>query len=182
MNAVAGSCALESEFFDGAGELRQQLERALAIGNGCGALGEVALDGAYRFLMATADRVFAHDLVLRFLARLRKWSKEALGTTHVSTPQIHVYLNGCRRELAPDRAPAQWHYLYSLTRGDSASIRLLSEDTPKWLPMIAGRVAKAELNFNQLLVHDTHQAYAVDGPRVAIKPLEGAILLHGYMW
>lgn len=152
--------------------------------SGSGLLRHVDSPHAYTFLLATADQIFTHDLTLAFLNRLRQWGKEKFGARHVSTPQIHIYLDGCRRELAPDAVPTQWHYLYSLTRNEAASVRLLEETGSKKVRFGLGltRVANFRLGFNQFFVHETRQAYALDEPQRAGKPLEGAILLHGYLW
>jgi hypothetical protein len=184
-NAVAEICLREADFFQRADTLWQQLERALTVeaASSNGRLREIHAAGQYTYLMATADQVFTHDVVLAFLGRLRRWAKESLDAQHASTPQIHVYQDGCRRALSPDAAPTRWHYLYSLTRGEPASIRLLEPNGQrKWFGIVLSRLANLPLGFNQLLVHETSQAYAINAPRRARKPLEGAILLHGYLW
>jgi hypothetical protein len=134
--------------------------------------------------LATADQVFSHDLVLAFLASLRRCGKEKFDARYASTPQIHAYVEGCRRELAADSTPARWHYLYSLTRSQDARVQLLSENDLQWFGIALGRVANIQLHFNQLLVHATLQAYALEGPIpvAATSPLQGLILLHGYLW
>ncbi len=163
--------------------MRQQLEQALSA-DGSGHLIPVDSVGACRFLLATADHIFTHDLVLAFLNGLRRWARENVEAQHASTPQIHVYVEGCRRDLAPDAIQARWHYLYSLTRGEAASIRLLGKDNLRkkrfWIAL--SRINNVQLRFNQLLVHETRQAYGLDCRNHATKPLDGAILLHGYLW
>ncbi|MGH9325727.1 MAG: hypothetical protein ACRD2B_03430 [Terriglobia bacterium] len=115
---------------------------------------------------------------------LRHWAKEKLDARHASTPQVHFYVSGCRRELAPDRAPARWHYLYSLTRSELPRIRLLEEtDIERGRFGISfRRVVNFQLPFNHLLAHETRQAYGLGRPQRTTNPLEGVILLHGYLW
>lgn len=107
----------------------EQLGRALAADgeNGSAVLMHAQSATAYDFLMATADRIFSYDLALEFLKRLREWGKEKLDTQHASTPQVHIYHARHHRDLAPDAVRTQWHYLYSLTRGGAASVRLADE-------------------------------------------------------
>lgn len=181
--AAIGNVFLEAEFFDRADTLWEQLEKTLgqAASNGSGFLRQVSSAGAYAFLLATADQIFAQDSVLAFLNRMRRWGEERLGALHASTPQIHIYVDGCHRELAPDAIRTRWHYLYSLTRSEAASVRLLGDDglREKRFGIALSRVTRFQLPFNQ---HETSQAYAIDAPKRTMEPLEGAILLHGYLW
>lgn len=103
---------------------------------------------------------------------------------HVSTPQIQVYLDRGRRELAPDSVPARWHYLYSLTSAQAPNLQILAESvSPKtWFGVTIGRMISVRLGFNRLLVHDARQSYALSGPKHAKEPLNAMILLHGYLW
>ncbi|MGA3323638.1 MAG: hypothetical protein ABSF45_04140 [Terriglobia bacterium] len=178
-------CFTQADFFQRADTLWQQLERGLTVeaAGSPSPLREICAAGQYTYLMATADQVFTHDVMLAFLSRLRRWAKERLDARHASTPQIHIYRDGCARALSPDAVPTRWHYLYSLTRGEPASIRLLEPNGQRrWFGIVLSRIANLPLGFNQLLVHETCQAYELNAPTRARKPLEGAILLHGYLW
>lgn len=193
-SAPAHDHLLESEFFSRADTLWEQLQHALMARTENGSenssenafrpLTQVRSDRAYNFLLATAERVFTHELVRGFLNSLRQWGKEKLDASHVSTPQVHVYVKGCHRDLVPDAVRTQWHYLYSLTRSGTPSVRLLGEDGLEkkrfWIALSS--ITNVQLRFNQLLVHETCQAYGLEGPRRATEPLDGAILLHGYLW
>lgn len=183
-DAIAGDPLLEQGFFDRADTLWEQFSHTLSTGeksNG-GTLRQVASPDNYTFLLATADQVFTHDLVLGFLHRLRAWGKQKLGARHASTPQIHVYVNGCLRRLAPDATQARWHYLYSLSHSETFGIRLVIGDGGKRLGIALRHIARFHLPFNQLLVHQAQMAYALDGPKRTKNPLESTILLHGYLW
>lgn len=182
---AAGNCFVESEFFDRAEILWEQIGRSVTGGESESShLRRVGSSSAYTLLLATADQVFTQDLTLAFLNRIRRWGRETLGARHASTPQVHIYVEGCRRALAPDAPRTRRHYLYSLTRSETAIVRLLEEDgfQKKWFRISVNRVANFQLRFNQFLVHETHQAYAIEGPQRAALPLEGMILLHGYLW
>jgi hypothetical protein len=184
-DAVAGNCSLQADFFDRADTLWEQFASALSASEkGAGPLRQAGSSGTCNFLLATADQVFSHELTLAFLNRLRQWAKEKLDARHASTPQVHVYVSGCRRELAPDAIPAHWHYLYSLTRSKPPRVRLLEEGgfEKGRFGIALGRVASFQLPFNHLLAHETRLAYGLDGPKRATNPAEGAILLHGYLW
>ncbi len=184
-SALVKDCFLERNFFKDADALWAQLESTLTVArNGSGPLTRVEVPGAYTFLMTTPDRVFKQDLVLSFLNDLRQWGKEKVGARHASTPQIHVYIDRCQHELARDATRARWHYLYSLARNKAAIVRLLAEGSvrKKTFPISLNRVTNFQLQFNQFLVHETCQAYALQGPRRTTQPLEGAILFHGYLW
>lgn len=182
---AARSHYLEKDFFNDADDLRAQVEKACGgnSANGDGPLNRVNSGKAYSFFMATAERVFSHALVLSFLSRLRGWAMENLNARHVSTPQIHVYLNGCAREMARDATPANYHYLYSVTRAGPARLHILGGGEGKtWLGIGVSHLASVQLGFNNLLVHPTDLAYAVEEPREAKSALEGAVLFHGYIW
>lgn len=183
---VAAGRYLETGFFERADDMWEQLGRALATDgqNDPATLTHVQSATAYDFLMATADRVFSHDLALAFLKRLREWGKEKLDTRHASTPQVHIYHARLHRDLAPDGVRTQWHYLYSLTRGGAASVRFAGDNgvRKQRFGVSFGRITTFQLTFNQLLAHETCQAYALQGPKRALNPLDGAIVLHGYLW
>lgn len=176
----------EREFFQHGDILRKQLERSLEPQGerSLGPLKQLCCGASSSFLLATADQVFTHDIVLEFLNSLRRWAKEELDAHHVSTPQIQVYLDSNRRELVPDSVPARWHYLYSLTSVQTPNLQILTEDaSPKtWFGISIGRMISVRLGFNHLLVHEARQPYMLRGPKHAKEPLKGVILLHGYLW
>lgn len=187
MNAIAlaESYITEADFFQKADAFWEQLEKGLVVesANYPSPLQQICEADRYSYLMATADQLFTQEVTLAFLGRLRRWAKDSLGARHASTPQIHLYHDGCHRALAPDASPTRWHYLYSLTRGRSPAIRLLETNGQrKWFGIILSQIANLQLGFNQLLVHGTNQAYGLDVPSGAATPLEGAVLLHGYLW
>jgi len=185
-NAADPSHFLEANFFEGADALRAQIEQACrdGLGDDMGPLSRVEAGHAYSFLMVTADRVFSHAAVVSFLTRLRGWGMENLGTRHASTPQIHVYLEGCVRAMAPDASSVGHHYLYSLTRAEPAPLHLLGGGGRRrtWLRVGVGRLAEIRLGFNNLLVHRTDLAYAVKGLRGAKSAVGASVFLHGYIW
>ncbi len=185
-DAAVETLLLETAFFEKADELWEQLGRALPSSreNELEPFREIESHVAYRSLLATAEQVFARDVVLALLSRVRRWGKETLDATHVSTPQIHLFIDGCHRELAPDGVPVRWHYLLSLTRGEAPAIRLLTDATRQKRPFrfAFNQITHVRLAFNQLLVHDTREAYAIDAPKRAVSPLDGPVLLHGYLW
>lgn len=181
MNArLAEDVFLESEFFDRAEHMREQLTAALGPAED-GILKQVSSPGAYSFLLAAAAQVFTQDLVFAFLNRLRRWATEKLSTHHVSTPQIHVYGAAHHRRLAPDAAQARWHYLFSLSR-PPARVQLLGRTQmgSTRFGILLNSVSRIELASNHLLVHETSEAYAI--PERAARSTESAILLHGYLW
>jgi len=177
---------LEMDFFDGADGLRTQFEKACAAGsrNEMGPLSRVEAGKAYSFLTTTAEQVFSHALVFSFLNRLRGWGMEKIGACHTSTPQVHVYAQGCARAMAPDATPASHHYVYSLAREVPAQIQILATDGSRknWLGIGVNRLSSVRLGFNSLLVHRADLAYAVQRPR-EVKSIPGAaVFLHGYIW
>src|SRR5207253_538718 len=72
-------------------------------------------EDAYQFLTASAERCFSEDVVADIIGTLEQWGNAALGTTHVSTPQVRVYVRGCSRKLYRDNVAAPWHFMLSLT-------------------------------------------------------------------
>ncbi|MGH9469845.1 MAG: hypothetical protein ACRD1N_05815 [Terriglobia bacterium] len=183
---LARNTFLEPAFFDRAEILWKQLEGTLGPNAEAGSnlLRRVASESRYAFLLATAEQVFTQDLALGFLNHIRRWARDNLGVHHVSTPQVHIYVARCGREMAPDATPASWHYLYSLARGEAPNVRLLREDKPqsRRFGITLSPIDRFQLGFNHLLVHQSRQAYALDIPKRKLKPLEGAVLLHGYLW
>jgi hypothetical protein len=141
----------------------------------------------YQFLTATAERIFSGEVLEEFLRWMREWAGRTLNATFVSTPQVRVYINGCFRSLVRDSSPAGWHWMLSLGRNSSlrsGRIKLLVGDATedsRGKGMRIDQILNLELNFNEFLVHRTNSEYGIELPRCDMNPLEGAILLDGYL-
>ena len=181
---------VQSNFFEHAGVLRQQLERvvtqSLEISDGLTPFVYAFSPDAYQFLTATAERIFSRELLDQFLATLRTWAMASVGASFVTTPQIRVYINGCGRALLRDSTDAQWHWMLSLSPQNrkNGEIRILPETSSLGRPdsLSFDRLLNTNMQFNELLVHPTTSAYAVGTTKGSMHPLEGSVLLDGYLW
>lgn len=142
--------------------------------------------GHYAFLTASADRLFSSEAMDDLMLSLRKWSREEVGAAHVSTPQVRVFINGCRRGLFCDATEAEWHWLLPLTpaaRKGAGRIqlghRIAQGDGAR---LLIERTFSFEPEFNQLLVHAANDPYGVELGKPAASPLEAFVFLDGYMW
>lgn len=175
-----------------AGALRSQFEGQISSASTASAgltpFGFAFIENRYQFLTASAERLFSQDLLEDFVERLRTWAETAVGTSHVSTPQTRVYLGGCSRKLLRDDVTAPWHYLLSLSRtGPRQRCGLVNVLTPSNVDgttenVIVNRAVRTKMTFNQLVVHDTRCAYAVDPVNNSANVLDGVVLLDGYLW
>jgi hypothetical protein len=188
--AVSAEFLLERDFYARAdalwAEFEKQLSGSLDANDGMTPLMYAFGRDAYQFLSGSAERLFSHGLLQGLIERLEQWGREALDAGHVSTPHARVYINGCRRELIRDSVHAPWHYMLSLSTHRSPKtgrIRLLADNPEEpGRTMSLERVLNLQMKFNELLVHNTAQAYAVEIVKGSMNPLEGAIFLDGYLW
>jgi hypothetical protein len=172
---------------------REQFEKQIADseeeGNGLTPLTYAFANDAYQFLTASSENIFTQDVLEEFIEALRQWGESTLGASHVTTPQLRVFIQGCQRQLARDNINVQWHYLWCLTgsrRNDKNNIiRLVAqdaggEDGPH--PLSLSSISEVQLEFNQLLVHSTGDAYSVEAVKGSMNPVEGVIFFDGYLW
>lgn len=189
---LAGSSFyLEDDFYEMADTLRAQFEEQISAATGQNGsmtpLIYAFCRDAFQFLTASADRLFAGDILENLIDRLRAWANEAVGTSSVSTPQVRVYINGCRRHLLRDDCSARWHYMLSLTRQPKKGgwVKILAGGVPKETTRYSigiDRTLSLQLKFNQLLVHNTSSAYSVEPAKTSMNPCDGAIFVDGYLW
>jgi hypothetical protein len=157
---------LEELFFRDAEELRVQLEkRILSSGNlqsSDSPLESVHVPKTDRHLTAWSNHVFDRDVLSSFLCRICDWSREALGASHASTPQLKLYTNGCSRTITRDSVKAKWHYMLCLTKDTSskvAEIRVLTCPEFERTGVVSKTpMATIKMRFNQLLVHEVDRA------------------------
>ena len=182
-----------SDFYPKAQTLRREFDKAM-LGedgqySGMTPLAYAFYKDTYQFLTAGAERCFSENLRADLIETLQQWGTNVLGASHVSTPQVRVYIRGCSRKLFRDNVTAPWHFMLSLTENQksrkSCRIRILTESIPE-----EDRSGKFTINkvvtsvpvFNQLLVHSTREPYSIEGVETSVNPLEGTVLLDGYMW
>jgi hypothetical protein len=183
---------LEENFYAEARNLRAQMEKqllsAIEMNDGLTPFTFAYAADAYQFLTASGERVFSRELLDDVINTLRSWATETLGASCVSTPQVRIYLNGCRRDLLLDSTEARYHWMLSLgppSGGRPARIRLLTQSIAAEVSgdsMTIDRVATLHLLFNQLLVHESSSAYGIEAGKGSIDPLEAAVFLDGYLW
>lgn len=181
---------VENGFYSKAEILRAELEKAMLGEHGRNAcmtpLSYVYYRDAYQFLTAGAERCFSEEVVADLIETLQQWADNVLGASHVSTPQVRVYIRGCSRKLLRDDVTMPWHFLLSLTSHQSSrkssQIRILRENTQGNGSFRFRRVLSSFPVFNQLLVHSAREPYSVDGMQTSMNPLEGMVFLDGYMW
>jgi hypothetical protein len=183
---------LENDFYGLGKILRSQFDKeildAIELRGGSTPFAYAFCQDKYQFLTAGAERIFMPDILEDFMTRLRSWAGDTLGTTHVSTPQVRVYIQGCSRDLLRDGVSARWHYMLSLTRTVSrkklGGLKLLPDPFQVGASgeVLMHRTVTSSLQFNQLLVHKTCNAYGVELSKTSMNPLEGAVFLDGYLW
>jgi hypothetical protein len=183
---------LETNFYEKADTLRKQFEERLSTSvrenDGMTPLVYAFSNDKFQFLTASADRFFTREVVEDFIEKLREWAKARFGTQNVSTPQTRVYVNGCWRSLLLDGVSAKWHYMLSITRhggrGGIGLVKVLTNTVRRDGngQFSADRLVSSRLSFNQLLVHATENAYAIEMGKTSMNPLQGTVFLDGYLW
>jgi hypothetical protein len=188
--AEAASFLLETNFFAGADSMRKEFEKqtlgSLDENDGFTPFAYAFEPDAYQFLSASAESLFSAGLLKGLIERLRSWGGERLGLSHVSTPHVRVYINGCSRELLSDSVSAPWHYMLALGNQRAVKagrIKLVTgnpDEQERTLTLT--RVLSLQLESNQLLVHNTAHAYAIEPIKSSMNPLDGVVFLDGYLW
>jgi len=181
---------VSSGFYSKAELLRREFNEAVLGQNGQqGGITPLAYaytENVYQFLTAGAERCFSEVTVADVIGTLEQWGKAVLGISHVSTPQVRVYVRGCLRKLYRDDVTASWHFILSLTsnhiRAKRSNISILRDSIPGKGSLSIDKIVSSAPIFNQLLVHSTRQPYSVEGAYTSMNPLEGTVLLDGYMW
>jgi hypothetical protein len=137
----------------------------------------------YQFLTTSAEQIFTRAILDDFIQTISAWSRHRLGVFHVSTPQLRVFIAGCKRELVQDSIKAGWHYVFSLTTEwpRNSWFKVLPSSAGDG-SIAVGRVMNSRLAFNELLVHNVEDAYAVDTSITCMNPAQAIILLDGYLW
>jgi hypothetical protein len=187
------SCPLyvEGGFYKRAGDLRSQFDQKISAtqsNGGLTPLGYAFDEDRFQFLTVSPERVFELDILDDLMKRLCSWARGSLGVSHVSTPQVRVYIDGCRRRFLRDDIAADWHYMLSIGGNGrppkSAVVKVVNEAFPRNTEhqFRIDRVLSAKLDFNQMLLHPSSSPYAVEVGKTSMNPLDGAIFLDGYMW
>jgi hypothetical protein len=183
---------IKDNFFHGAEVLRAQFEKqmtdTLELNDGLTPFLFAFSENTYQFLTATAERVFSRDILEEFTRGLKDWGKQALRTSYASTPQLRLYLEGCRRALLRDSTEARWHYMFMLGRNTgkkAAQLSLVTQTTrpsPGDRSMSIDNLVRLQLQFDQLLVHAADNPYGVEAGRTSLNPLHGDVFIDGYLW
>lgn len=190
--AVQSLFYVESDFCSVAESLRAHFERIVSGStNGEGGLTPMTYafrQDCFQFLTASSEHVFTQELLENVVANLRAWAENALRASHISTPQVRVYIDGCWRGLFRDVVGTKWHYVLWLSRKRHrkvARLKMVTEELPvngAGQPISVGRFLSFPSKFNQLLVHHASLPYAIEEVRASMNPAEAAVFLDGYMW
>lgn len=176
------------DFYDKASALLSEFEEKLALSVeanvGLTPFSYAFSQSRWQLLTAGAEQIFTQAILDDVIDRICAWATDSLGALHVSTPQVRVFINGCKRDLVRDNINARWHYLLFLSR-----------DWPRssWLKVMTGTgqhaqrfettaLLKSRPAFNQLIVHDIEYAYGIDFSGRAMNPARGIVFLDGYLW
>jgi hypothetical protein len=189
-NLAVVSFRSEEDFYPDADALRLQLEDSISTRDPAGVtpLAYVFSENRYRFLTASAESLFTAASLQMIVENLAAWGQAELGTSHVSTPQVRVYIGGCERAVLQDAVMLGWHYMLSLTRAERSRktdrVRIVIPDRTERKGLLFGNcnLVESELKFNRLLVHDTQNAYGIQSVHASMNPLAGTIFLDGYLW
>jgi hypothetical protein len=182
----------EPDFYAMADTLRAQFENqvlgARERSGGMTPFSFAFCENAYQFLTASAERVLAAETLTDLIERVRSWAGPVLGVARVSTPQMRVFVSGCQRHLLRDDIASPWRYSLSLTRTSRppkiGRMTVVTEDAHE-RPGEHTRVDtifSSNMEFNQLLVHKTKSPYSIEVKAKSMNPVEGAVLLDGYLW
>jgi hypothetical protein len=183
---------VQSNFSSQTELIRQQFDAQLygATGQagGISRLSYAFSAGAYGFLTANAEQLFARTQLDGLLDEIAEWATQALGTSYVSTPQVRVYIAGCSRTFARDEVDAKWHYLIWLTRfpegmKSRGRVRLITDgnSSPRY-SLTIHRTVDLEPKYNDLIVHDTACSYSLEMRNLSMDPSEAVVFLDGYLW
>lgn len=185
------SLCVENDFFHRADLLRAQFERLMSMSvpanSGLTPFSYAFCQSAYQFLTVGAERVFEPEILDDLIDSLAAWAKKTLRTSHVSTPQLRIYLSGCYRNLLCDDVSAPWRYALSLTKdlqlGRTGPVNVLTDgDSSLQRSLSVKKLANSHLPFNQLLVHWTSNPYSIDAATNSMNPVKANIFLDGYFW
>jgi hypothetical protein len=136
---------------------------------------------AYQFLTAAAEQIFSSQTLDQLIQALLVWSTGTLGTTHVSTPQLRVYVGDCFRNVLRDDFEAPWHYLLALSKGhgpNRSSLRFVKDRGVHNF----SRLTTVHLGFNDLVVYPTKTAYGIDRDKTRDLMATSEVFLDGYFW
>jgi len=181
---------LEDHFYEMTEALRDQFEKKVSPGKASGltSLVYAYCHNAYQFLTASADDIFEAKTLAHLMDAIQGWANKTLGVSHISTPQVRVYVQGCSRRLLRDDIGVQWHYLFSLTRNlngkHRSQIKLLggSNAANGHGDVHIDQLVRLPLEFNQLLVHQAANSYSIEPRSSSMNPIDGVVLLDGYLW
>jgi hypothetical protein len=182
---------VQDDFYDQATTLRTQFEQVVSsitsTDPATNPFTYAFCENAYQFIAASSERIFNANLLFCLLDRIRAWARQNLGATHASTPRVQLYIQGSHRNLAKDDIRVGWHYLFSLTRNEKQARRanVILESASEILEGVGFKVSRVErvnLSFNDFLVHDAKRLYGIDRVKGSANPIEGMLLLGGYLW
>lgn len=188
--ASSGLC-VEPCFYKRTDELRAQFEQKIFAVQSAGGMTPLVYafySDRFQFLTASAERMFAREILEDLMDCLRVWGINSLDASHVSTPRLRVYVNGCRRSLFRDQVNARWHYVLSITRDGrrqkTCLVKVVTETISERArgDLSVDRILSSPLRFNELLVHSASSPYAVQNTGTSMHPLDGAVFLDGYLW
>jgi hypothetical protein len=184
----AKSFYCEPRFYEMADNLRTQFDkkiRSAALETaGMTAFSYAFCQESFQFLTANAERVFSSTSVQSVIDTVRSWAEPALGTTYVSTPQLRIYIRGCRRSLLRDDIEFPWRYCLSLTRTQNKpKIGCMTiAHNVKDARQPRGKVVMCTMEFNQFIVHKTSSAYSIETSTKSMNPMDAAVFIDGYLW
>lgn len=180
---------IENNFFGRTEDLRAQFDERMArlpINSGMTPFFYAFGIGTYHFLTASVERVFHQESIDCLEDKIRYWATNNLGASQTSTPQIRIYVGGCRRNFARDNVEHPWHYMLGLSsigREKLGCVRvLLKEDDGATRNKMVGELLRVNLELNQLLVHSTTYPYSIETSTLSMNPSDGLVLLDGYLW
>jgi hypothetical protein len=182
---------LESGFYNRIDELRMQFEEKVAATESNGGVTPLLYafyPEKFQFLTANAGSLFTQEILEHLMETLRTWASCSIDVPHVSTPQVRVFTNTCRRTFLRDQVDAGWHYVLSITRlgprEKGGFIKVLNEDftANASADFKIDRVATSRLRFNEFAVHSISNPYAIETTIGSVSPLNAVVFLDGYFW
>jgi hypothetical protein len=191
--AAIAYCAVQSNFFDRAAEMRQIITERFGSGGGVDprrfAWDYWHVPEMFTYLRALPQVIFPEELFLAFMARLTDWSQQRLGCRTVFAPLLNCHVHDCWHGWHADGERGPWAYVLSLTdwkeRQFTGGETLIFDPQRyvSWRQSAEGRdplFTAIAPDFNQLTVFEArlpHSVRRVEGVR---EPARGRLALAGW--
>src|SRR5579864_2273943 len=166
--------------------LRAQFEWRIAMARFRGANLFIESTEAGRCFTAPVSRMFTQEVVTSFLSRLRSWTRNGIGVSHASSPDLYAFSHGCWRPPLQDTTPVPWRYFYVLGPRARAkpSVTLVPVSSFDEASIFSiRRTVSIELGYNTLMVYEADFVWSIEKARNGQEDLlSSSVFLTGHLW